>query len=247
MIVSEQFARTAFPGEQPIGRRIRFYSGRPGGTSPPTREIVGVVADVRQRGVQAKPIPQMYSPYAQTAWSFASFFVLVDGDPRALTRAVERVVAEVDPQRPARDIQTTSAIVRGSTDRQRAMTWMLLALAALVLILATIGLYGVSATAASARSHELAIRAAIGAEPGSLLRLVLRQGVVTAAIGVILGAAASFAATRGLEALLYEVPARDPKTVVLTSLLLLTVTTAAAYFPARCALKRTPAEVLRAE
>jgi putative ABC transport system permease protein len=218
MIVSEQFARTAFPGEHPIGRRIRFYSGRPGGTPPPTREIVGVVADVRQRGVQAKPIPQMYSPYAQTAWSFASFFVLVDGDPRALTRAVERVVAEVDPQRPARDIQTTSAIVRGSTDRQRAMTWMLLALAALALILATVGLYGVSATAASARSRELAIRAAIGAEPGSLLRLVLRQGVVTAAVGIVLGAAASFAATRGLETLLYEVPARDPKTVVLTSL-----------------------------
>ncbi len=101
------------------------------------------------------------------------------------------------------------------------MTGMLFALAALALILATVGFYGVSATAASARSRELAIRAAIGAEPGSLLRLVLRQGVVTAAVGVVLGAGASFAATRGLETLLYEVPARDPKTVVLTSLLLL--------------------------
>ena len=119
MMVSESFARTIFPGESAIGRQIRFFSSRPGGTPPPTREIVGVVRDVRQDGVRQAPIPQMYAPYAQNAWSFVSFFVLVDGDPNALAASVQRVVTAVDPERPARDVLTTHAIVRGSTERHR--------------------------------------------------------------------------------------------------------------------------------
>ena len=106
----------------------------------------------------------------------------------ALAPSVQRVVTDVDPLRPVRDVLTTTAIVRGSTERQRAMTWMLLTLAGIALLLATVGLYGVSATAAAARSRELAIRAAVGAEPRSLLRLMLWQGLVTAAIGVAIGA-----------------------------------------------------------
>jgi putative ABC transport system permease protein len=247
MIVSEEFARTVFPGENPVGRTIRFYSSRPGGTPPPAREIVGVVRDVRQDGMRTKPIPQMYSPYAQTAWSFASFFVLTDGDPAALGPVVQRVVAEVDPQRPARDILSTNAIIRGSTERQRAMTWMLLTLAALAIVLATVGLYGVSATAAATRSRELAIRAAIGAEPAALLRLSLRQGVATAALGVVIGAVASLILARGIETFLYEVQPRDPRTVALTASLLLAIAGVASYVPARRALARNPAEVLRAE
>lgn len=247
MVVSEEFARTVFAGEHPIGHVIRFYSSRPGGTPPPSRQIVGVVRDVRQDGVQTKPIPQMYSPYAQTAWSFASFFLRTNGDPAALAPSVQRVVAEVDPQRPARDILPTSAIVRGSTERQRAMTWMLLALAALAMVLATVGLYGVSATAAAARSRELAIRAAIGAEPAALLRLSLRQGFVTAALGVAIGAVASLILTRGIEAFLYEVQPRDPRVVAGTATLLLAISGLASYIPARRSLARNPAEVLRAE
>lgn len=247
MIVSEEFARTAFLNEQPLGRTIRFYSSRPGGTPPPAREIIGIVRDVRQDGMRTKPIPQMYSPYSQNAWSFASFFVLTDGDPLALSPSVQRVVAEVDPQRPARDILSTGTIVRGSTERQRAMTWMLLALAALAMLLATVGLYGVSATAAAARSRELAIRAAVGAEPGTLLRLALRQSVMTAVLGVVAGAVASLILTRGLESFLYEVQPRDPAVLALTAVLLLAVTSLASYVPARRALAQNPAEILRAE
>jgi putative ABC transport system permease protein len=245
MIVSEQFARAMYGSENPVGRRVRFYSGRPGGTPPPTREIVGVVRDVRQDGVRTQPIPQMYSPYAQTAWSFASFFVLTDGNPNLIAPSVSRIVAEIDPERPARDIQSTSAIVRGSTDRQRAITWMLLSLAALALILASVGLYGVSATVANARSRELAIRAAIGAETSSLLRLVLRQSMSTAMLGVLTGVAGSLVVTRGLDTLLYEVPARDPLTLGVTAFLLLVVTILAGYVPACRVLARNPAEVLR--
>ncbi|HYE88715.1 MAG TPA: ABC transporter permease, partial [Vicinamibacterales bacterium] len=183
MIISETFARTYFPGEDPIGQPIRFYSSRPGGTPPPTRQVVGVVRDVRQDGVRATPTPQMYSPYAQNSWAFLSFFVLTEGDPNALAASVQRVVTAVDPDRPARDVLTTQAIVRGSTERHRAITWMLLALAGLAIVLATVGLYGIVATAAAARSREIAIRAAIGARPGELLRLVLSQALTATAAG----------------------------------------------------------------
>jgi ABC-type antimicrobial peptide transport system permease subunit len=124
---------------------------------------------------------------------------------------------------------------------------MLLSLAGLAVLLATVGLYGIVATAAAARAREIAIRAAIGARPGSLLRLVLGQAVIAAAAGVVIGIAGSVAVTRGLESLLFEVPARDPRILALTSVLLLTVSIVAGYFPARRAMRENPAAVLRAE
>lgn len=247
MIVSEELARRAFPNQRAVGQRIRFYSGRPGGTPPPTREIVGIVRDVRQDGVAQAPIMQMYSPYVQNAWGFLSFFVLAEGDASQHSASVQRVVSKIDPLRPARDVLTLNAIVRGSTERQRAMTWLLIALAATALLMATIGLYGVSATPTSARARELAIRAAVGAHPGALLRLILVQGLTTGDIGVVLGAAVSVVATRGLGALLYETQPRDPRTFLVTSLLLLAIAGLASFVPARRALAQNPAAVLRAE
>jgi putative ABC transport system permease protein len=247
MIVSQAFADQHFPNEDPVGQPIRFYSSRPGGTPPPTRTIVGVVSDVRQDGVRAQPTPQMYSPYAQNSWSFLSFFILADGDPTALTASVQRVVMTVDPERPARDVLTTQAIVRGSTERHRAVTWMLIALAGLAILLATVGLYGIVATASASRARELAIRAAIGAPPSSLLRLVLSQAVIAAAIGVVIGLAACVAVTSGLTSFLYEVRARDPIVLGATSVLLLLVSTIAGYLPARRAMQGNPAAVLRSE
>ena len=247
MIVSDTFARTYFPNENPIGQQIRFYSSRPGGTPPPTRTIVGVVEDVRQDAMRNKPMAQMYSPYAQTTWGFLSFFVLAAGDPSSVAASVQRVVTAVDPERPARDVLTTQAIVRGSTERLRAITWMLIALAGLAILLAMVGLYGIVATAAEARSREIAIRAAIGARPHALLRLVLGQAVIAAAAGVVIGVVGGIAVTRGLSSLLYEVPARDPIVFASTSALLMLISTLAGYFPARRAMIENPAAVLRAE
>jgi putative ABC transport system permease protein len=247
MMVSETFARTNFPGESAIGRQIRFFSSRPGGTPPPTREIVGVVRDVRQDAVGQAPIPQMYSPYAQNTWSFVSFFALVNGDPGALTASVQRVVSAVDPERPARDVLTTEAIVRGSTERHRAITFMLLALAGLAILLAMVGLYGIVATAAASRAREMAIRAAIGARPPELLRLILGQALLAATAGIAIGLVASLAATRGLESLLYEVQAKDPRILGATSAILLLVCGLAGYLPARRAMVENPAQILRSE
>lgn len=122
-----------------------------------------------------------------------------------------------------------------------------IALAAIALLLATIGLYGVSATAAAARSRELAIRAAVGAHPRSLLRLILTQGLATGAMGVVLGAMASLVATQGLKTLLFETEPRDPAIFVGTAALLLAIAALATYVPARRALTTNPAELLRAD
>ena len=247
MIVSDAFATANFPGESAIGRKIRFFSSRPGGTPPPTREIVGVVSDVRQDGMSVKPIPHMYAPYAQNAWGFLTFFILTDGDPTQVSASVQRVVTAVDPERPARDVLTTQAIVRGSTERTRAISWMLLTLAGLAILLAMVGLYGIVATAGAARSREIAIRAAIGAQPGSLLRLVLGQALIASAIGVAIGVGGSLAVTQGLGSLLYEVPAKDPLILLGTSGLLLLVSAVAGYLPARRAMVENPAQVLRTD
>ena len=247
MMVSETFARANFPGESAIGRQIRFFSSRPGGTPPPTREIVGVVRDVRQDGVGQAPIPQMYSPYTQNTWSFVSFFLLVDGDPSTLATSVQRVVTAVDPERPARDVLTLQAIVRGSTERHRAITFMLLSLAGLAILLAMVGLYGLVATAAASRAREMAIRAAMGARPPELLRLVLGQALIAAAAGIAIGLVTSLAATKGLESLLYEVPAKDPRILGATSAILLLVSGLAGYLPARRAMIENPAQILRSQ
>jgi putative ABC transport system permease protein len=247
MIVSEAFARANFPNERAIGQQIRFYSSRPGGTPPPTREIVGIVADVRQDGIRDQPLPQMYSPYSQNTWSFASFFVLVDGDPSSVAASVQRVVTSVDPERPARDVLTTQAIVRASTERHRSITWMLLALAALAILLATVGLYGIVATAAASRAREMAIRAAIGARPRALKQLVIGQALMAAAIGVLIGIGASLIVTRGLSSLLYEVPARDPLTFASVATVMMLTCWVASYLPARRAVATNPADALRAE
>lgn len=246
LIVSEAFAREVFPGRSAVGQRIGFYSARPGGTPPPSREIVGVVRDVRQDAVNRGPMAQMYSPYSQSAWSFTSFFLRVDGDA-ATPAAVQAAVSSVDPMRPVRDVTSTAELVRASTARDRAITWMLTALATIALLLAAIGLYGVSATTTAARSREFAIRAAVGAQPAALMGLVLRQGLTMGAVGVLLGGAATLGVTEGLKALLYETAPRDPATFAATAALLLAIASAATYVPARRALKANPADVLRAE
>jgi putative ABC transport system permease protein len=247
LVVSETFARQVFPGERAVGKRIGFFTSRPGGTPPPAREIVGVVRDMRHDDVSRMPYPQMYAPYEQTAWGFTSFFVRTDLDPALVRASLQQAITRIDPQRPIRDVLTTAEIVSGSTARERAMAGMLIALAVIALLLATIGLYGVSATASASRAREFAIRTAVGAQQGQLLRTIVGHGLVTALIGVAIGAASSAAVTRGLGSLLYETPARDPVTFVATAVLLLSVAGVATYLPARRTLDRNPADVLRAE
>ncbi len=176
-----------------------------------------------------------------------SFFLRTDVPPESLAPLVSRIVSTIDPLRPVRDVKTTAQIVRDSTRRPRAITWMLSVLALIALVLSAIGLYGVTAIAASSRARELAIRSAVGARPGVLLRLVVGQGLATTAVGLVVGTVGAIAATRVLRTLLYQTPARDPLTFIATASLLLTVGAVATYLPARRALAQNPSEVLRTE
>jgi ABC-type antimicrobial peptide transport system permease subunit len=156
-------------------------------------------------------------------------------------------VHAVDPDRPLDQVQTLSDLVDASTSDRRALSGLLLMAALVALLVSTVGVYGVTAATTAARRRELAIRAAIGADRRALMNLVVREGLIAAAIGVTLGVAGGVAASAVLESVLFEVQARDPLTFAAAAALLLTVCWLASYLPARRALTASPADALRAE
>jgi predicted permease len=244
VVISESFARQHFPGERAIGQRLRYYSGRPGGPLPPMPEIVGVVSDVRQFGMAEREAPQMYVPHAQRPWTFASFFVRTAGDPRSVFASLPPAVHALDPERPLERIRTLDELVDDSTADRRALSGLLGLAAIVALLISTIGVYGVTAATTNARRRELAIRSAIGAERGRLIALVVRQGLVAAAIGILAGIAGGMAASSLLTSALYEVEARDPLTFVAVGLALFAVCALACFLPARRAVGLNPAITL---
>ncbi len=245
VVISESFANRYFPGQRAVGRRLRYYGGRPTAPPPPSPEIVGIVSDVRQFRMAEAEAPQMYVPHAQRAWTFTSFFVRTASDPRAVFGSLPAAVHALDAERPLERMRTLDELVSQSTSDRRALS-ALLALAAIVaLLISAIGVYGVTAATTAARKRELAIRAAIGADRRGLMRLVIGQGMVAALAGVILGIAGALAASSLLEAVLYEVEARDPLTYGAVGLALLAVCRMATYLPARQALTVSPAIALK--
>lgn len=244
VVISESFAKQYFPGERAIGQRLKYYSGRPTGPQPPSPEIVGVVSDVRQFGMAEREAPQMYVPHAQRPWTFTSFFVRASGDPRAVFASLPAAVHPLDAERPLENLRTLDEAVNNSTADRRALSALLSMAAVVALLISTIGVYGVTAATTNARRRELAIRAAIGADRVSLIRLVVRQGLIAAAVGVAVGVAGGIAASSLLESVLYEVKARDPLTFVAVGLALFAVCGVATYLPARRAVATSPAVTL---
>lgn len=245
VVISESFARQHFPGQRAVGRRLRYYSGRPAGPPAPAPAIVGVVSDVRQFGMAEAEAPQMYVPHAQRAWTFTSFFVRTRSDPRAVFASLPAAVRALDPERPLERMQTLNALVSASTADRRALSALLGMAAIVALLISAIGVYGVTAATTAARKRELAIRAAIGADRGGLMRLVIRQGLVAALTGVAIGSGGGLAASSLLESVLYEVEPRDPATLATVGLVLLAVCGMATYLPARRAVTASPADTLR--
>jgi putative ABC transport system permease protein len=246
-VISEAFAKQYFPGERAVGHRLRYYNGRPNMPPPPMPEIVGVVSDVRQFAMSERSSAQMYLPQAQRVFSFTSFFVRTTGDPGQVFGLLPAAVRAVDPDRPLEDVRTLADLVSESTSDRRALSGLLVVAAAIALLIAGIGVYGVTAATVAARRRELAIRTAIGADRSALLWLVVRQGFVAAVVGVAIGLAGGVAATNVLTSVLYEVKARDPLTFTAVGVTLLFVCAAATYLPARQALTANTAEALRAE
>jgi predicted permease len=242
VVISETTARRLWPGEDPLGKRLQPGNPDPSGWM----EVVGVVNDVRQFDLTAEPRLQMYLPYVQFEWFVPRQLVLKTAvEPSSLTAAVRSAVWEVDKEQPVSDIRTMEEVLSESIARQRFSTMLLGIFAALALALAAVGIYGVMSYAVAQRTREIGIRMALGAQAGSVVRLVVGQGLKLVSAGVLLGLAGSLLLTRLMSSLLFGVSATDPLTLFTISLVLVGVALLASYIPARRAAKVDPLIALR--
>ena len=242
VLISETMARRVFPGEDPLGKHltINYLEQRV------SLEIVGVVADVKQ-DMAAKSNLHIYDCNLQRPWLSTAFVVRSDGDPQALTQSVQRAIREVDPNRVATDVKTMEQLLTESVSQPRFYTQLLSVFAAVALLLAAVGIYGLMSYTVSQRTHEIGVRIALGARAGDVVRMVVRQGMSLVVAGVGLGLLAAFALTRLMQSLLFEVSASDPVTFIFVSLLLAAVAFIACYVPARRATRVDPMTALRYE
>jgi putative ABC transport system permease protein len=242
VIVSETMARRYWPGKRPIGQRLTLgFGGGP-------REIVGVVADVKTRGLWDEREASMYAPFPQMPWPFMSVVIRGTGDPMRLAGSLRTEVRRVDPDQPV-DIKTMTEYVSNTIAAPRAATTVFAGFATFAVLLAGCGLFSVMAYSVAQRRREIGIRMALGAQSADVRSLVVAQAVKLGAVGLVFGLAGALAAGRVLEGKLLfgGVTGRDPVTLAGVCLTLFSVLVLAAYLPARRATGVSPAVVLRAE
>jgi predicted permease len=240
-VINETMARRLFGAGDPVGRRIRQRN------DDRVMDIVGVVADIPSFTPGVPASPEIYWPYAQ-APRWASFFVLrTSVAPSTLARAVETRLSGIDPDlRPSR-LLTMADLVSGKVARPRFQMILIGVFALFALTLALVGVYSVLAAAVAARTREMGVRLALGAQSSQVLGLVLRQGLVLAGIGVTIGALAALALSRFAATLLYGVRATDPLTYGVVAFLVIVAAAAACLIPARRAASVDPMTSLRGE
>lgn len=242
IVVSESFARRFLPNEDPIGKRLTIDFGQPW-----TGEITGVVGSIHHSSLAQEPTGEMYVNHAQTPKPMTNLVVRAAGDPSKLTAAIRSEVQALDKDLPIYNVKTMEQRVSESAAQPRFRTLLLGLFACVALLLASVGIYGVISYSVTQRTHEIGIRLALGAQASDVLRLVVKQGMVLALIGIVIGLVAAFAVTRVMVSLLYGVTATDPVTFVGVSLLLAGVALVACLVPARRATKVDPMIALRYE
>ena len=242
VIVNELFAKRHWPNEDPLGKRIRVAD------DDTPREIVGVVKALKQDQWTAEPNLEMYLPHLQSAGPRGlSLVVRSSGDPLALVGAIENQVWSIDKNLPVSDIKTMQEVVAGSIEQHRFNLFLLGLFAFVALVLAVVGIYGVMSESVSSRTHEIGIRMALGAQPADVLRMVVRQGMTLAVIGIVIGLVGAFWLTQFMSKLLYEVSPTDSVTFLLIPLALAVVVLCACLIPARRATRVDPLVALRYE
>jgi len=240
--VNESLARMLFGAHDAIGQHISF-----GGPSAPWKEVVGVVANVREDALEKEPVPEIFVPYLQQP-SFSMAFVLrTESSPLILAGAVREAVQSIDKNQPLSGATTMDEVIAKSVAPRRFRMLLLGLFALLALLLAVIGVYGVMAYSSTQRTHEFGVRIALGADRQDILKLVVRQGFKLALLGVSIGVGGALLLTCVLSSLLYEVSAHDPLTFSAVAALLMLVALAASYIPARRAMKVDPIVALRYE
>ena len=237
VIINQRLAKM-FGEVDPIGRRINLGDWV---------TVVGVVSDARRQSLEASPKPNVYLPYQQFTLPFMSVVVQTDGAPAAVGSAVKAAVQELDPDLPVETVRTIEQIIELSTGQPRFRTFIIAAFAALALLLAAIGIYGLVSFSVSQRTAEMGVRLALGASPRQVGALVLRQGLALAVLGVVIGLGVAALGGRLLASLLFETSATDPAVFAGLALLLLTIAAVACYVPARRAMRVDPMRALRAD
>jgi len=245
VVVNESFANQYFPGESAIGQRIRLAAG-PGKTAR-WQTVVGVVGDVRQSGSAGDILPEVYNPDLDDSGEAVSFVLHVAGEPAGIIPSVRGVVTEVDPSQSLYNVMTMAQRLANATTSRRLNTALLGGFAALALLLAVVGIYGVMSFAVTQRRREIGVRMALGARKCDVLGLIIRGGLRLTLLGVALGLVGALALTRYLSSQLYSVKATDPWTFLGVAVLLTGAALLACWLPARRAAKVEPMEALRSE
>ena len=241
-------AKRFFPDQDPIGQRLLIQEIVPGspqlGPEIPW-EVVGVIADERTSSLDGTVRPGVYVPIEQSPTTSVNVVVRSAVEPASLTHAIAQAVREVDGNQAVTDVRTLEQIKNASAASTRLRTTLLVVFATLALLLSAIGIYGVISYGVAQRTHELGVRAALGASAGALLRMVIVSGMSLAAIGLVLGLVGALGLTRLLGTLLFGVGARDPLTLAASAAILAAVALLACYVPARRAAKMDPLAALR--
>ncbi len=248
VVINAAMARTYFPGENPLGKRLQV--GATPESDVPWMEVVGVVGDVRQ-GLDLDPKAEMYLPYRQADAVLPVFQLSIvlrtATDPMLQASALRSALAEIDPNQPLVRVRTMEENMAATVAQPRFRTWLIGIFAALALVLAGVGVYGVMSYTVTQRTSEIGIRVTLGAQPEDVFRIVVGEGLRLALVGVGVGILAALVLTRLLQSFLYGVSAYDPLTFGGVALILTLVAVAASFFPARRATHVDPMVALRYE
>jgi putative ABC transport system permease protein len=243
-VISDLAARTYWPSESAIGKRVSVDSVN---GKPQWRQVVGIVRGTRHFGLEAPPKPEIYLPYTQAPSPFMTLVVRTQGDPSGLVPAIRREIAAIDPQEAGFAFQTMEELMATSESRRRFQVILLTAFAALATFLAAIGIYGVMSYTVAQRTGEIGLRMALGAHPREVVQMILKQGISVTSIGIIIGIGGSIALSRAFTGLLFGVSPLDPLTFAGVIVILLLTAVLSAYLPSRRAAAIDPLIALREE
>jgi len=242
VIVNETMAQRHWPGQDPIGKRLRISWGE-----DVDSEVIGVVGDTRFRNLATAARSTVYWPFPQNVYRSMTLTVRAAASPAALTRSIVDLVRQQDPNLVVADVRTMEEVVSTAVARQRLMMLFLAIFAAAALLLAAVGIHGVIAYSVTQRTQEIGIRMALGAQARDVLKMVVGHALLLAAAGIVIGGAAALLLSRLMEGLLFDITPLDPLTYIGVTLTLATVAALAAWLPGRRATRVDPVIALRAE